>query len=171
MAGETLPYVYTSQAEIKEIWSTVAADDRLNDPPATSPLANVLNDTINEATDTVNMYVQGYYIDSLLTTSALVRRWTSYIACHLISIRRGDPGQYTAEYERILETLDKIRQGIFQIPRLPVRDDMTPAMSNYTVDNRFSFNKIRVVPSISTGGTYPNQDVDISLSGGGTVPY
>jgi len=41
---------------------------------------------------------------------------------------------------------------------IPLRTNMLPTCSNHVIDDYFRSAKIRVLPSISVGETYPGQD-------------
>lgn len=158
--AETLVYLYTSQKEIERIWSPKAAAVRLDDSRTGNTDVNLWNDIIFEATDTVNLYLQPFYNDIDLQNNLWVRRCASYIGCYLLSLHRGNPPQFKVQYERMVELLEKVQDGRMQIPRLPTNYDYTPGMSNYAIDDYYNINKVRVEPTISTGGTGGNQDID-----------
>lgn len=157
---ETLNYVYTTEAEIQRIWSpqgvllrTDADEDGVSDD-------GVITDAVYDATDTVNLYCETWYSPNDMAENQWVRRNATWIAAHLISLLRGDPGYYHARYERCIEFLERVNEGKLQIPRLPFRFDMQPAMSNLRVDQRYTTKKIRVQPSTSVGGIGSRQDLD-----------
>lgn len=154
---ETLAYLYTSQAEIERTYSQAAAFLRTADGVEN----DILGDIIAEATDTVNLYLENCaYSYSDMANNSWIHRAATKIACYLLSIRAGNPAQYQGEYDRIVDLLDKVRTGKFQIPRLFPTDNLAPSVSNYRVDDRFMINKTRVQPSTQVGGSYPNQDSD-----------
>jgi hypothetical protein len=155
--AEAVPLLYTSQTEIERIWSANAVTLRTDEIGSTTDYWDEVNE---EATDIVNLYASIWYEESDMYSNRFVRRLATWIGCYLVSLRRGDPGQYYAQYERVIDILEKIQKGILQIPRLGTRADITPALSNMRVDDRFSINKVRVQPSVSTGGTSSRQDLD-----------
>ena len=61
--------------------------------------------------------------------------------------------------QEVIVLLEEITRHDRIIPRLPTRADLTPAMSNLHIDDRFRTHKIRVHPTISTGGTSGKQDL------------
>lgn len=159
---ETLTYTYTSVAEIRRIYSTDAVNLRLDDDDDgyVSPTDDVYTDLVYEATDMVNLYCEQWYDPSDMAENSWVRRQATWIACYLLSQRRGNPSQYGKRYEEIVGLLEKVQAGQLQIPRLPHRADFTPAVSNFRVDDRFQVRKTRVQPTISSGGTSSRQDLD-----------
>ena len=151
-----LAYVYTSEAEIKRILSNSGFDLRLDD---LSNDLDTVTDLINEASDLVNFYCGLHYDESDLETSTLVRRWATWIACYLLSQRRGNPAIFSDRMGEVLALLEEVSRHDRVIPRLPTRENLTPAMSNVHIDDKFRTHKIRVHPTISTGGTYGQQDL------------
>lgn len=149
--------VYTSQTEIERIWSTIGAQYRTDDDGDGSAESGVWNDIIIAATDEVNIYVLKWYEPGNLINNLMVRRWASIIGAFLLSQRRGNPAQFQSEYERVLNFLEEVSSGNKRIPRLPMRDDFTPSMRNYTIDHRFHSTKIRTVRKIQTGGSYSGE--------------
>ena len=110
-----------------------------------------------EATDVVNMYLLPRYQAVDLNNNLWVRRQTAYIAAHLACMRRGNPSPYEAFVESIERRMEMIRVGRLAVPRMANRDDYSPALSNYTIDDRFGKAKVRVSPGISSGGTSSRQ--------------
>jgi phage gp36-like protein len=152
--------LYTSQDEIERLMSVKSAElyvDDIGIGMADDP--EIWTDVIDQATDTVNMYAQYYYEESVLELSSWVRRTATWIAAHYLTQRRGNPGAYSSLYEQAIEYLERIKKGELQIPRAVLRSVMVPAMSNYTIDDRFRVNKIRVQPSISVGPQSSEQDI------------
>ena len=161
---ETLTHRYTTQAEIERIWSIKAAASRVDDDSDGSTESELWNDVIDEATDEVNLYAENWYDPADMVNNKWVRRQASYIGAYFLSQRRGDPGRFHQLYERIIATLEKIRDGLMQIPRLGQRENQVPSISNYRVDDRYRIAKTRVQPTISTGGTSGNQHLDPTWS-------
>jgi len=152
----SLSYAYTSEAEIKRVISTSGFDLRVDDLADT---LDAITDIVEEATDMVNFYCGLHYNESDLETSPLVRRWTTWVACYLLSQRRGNPAIFADRMGEVLALLEEVSRHDRIIPRLPTREDLTPAMSNVHIDDKFRTHKIRVHPTISTGGTYGKQDL------------
>lgn len=164
--GEHLTYLYTSQAEIERIFSSTAVDLRVDDITAedttngnTDLSDSLWEEILSDATDIINQYVELYYNPIDLYSSRWVRMRATYIGAHIVSYRRGNPSLFRDRYEQILEELTMVKDGSLIIPRLPTRDDFTPAMSNVAVNDKYYIDKIRVHPTISTGGTSGRQSI------------
>lgn len=153
-------YAYTSKSEIERVYSVEATLARTEDVTDEGAVSGVFADVIAEVTDEINLYCDKWYEDVQLVQSPWIRRQATWMACHYLSMRRGDPGQYHDRYERIISLLEKVLNGTMQIPRLATKSDLTPALSNYRVDDRFHIAKTRVQPTISSGGTSGRQQLD-----------
>lgn len=161
MAVETLTYIYTSQGEIERLLSEDFADLMLDDL-RDEGIDDAFTDAIEDATDFMNQYLLQIYLDSDLETSRWVHSRCTWLGAYYLSQRRGNPPTAILEQrkEEIEQELIKVQEGKVQIPRLPTNGNLEPGMSNYRVDDRFETNKTRVQPTISTGGTYGEQDLD-----------
>ena len=166
MTVETLTYTYTSQAEIERLLSTAGALARVDDDLDGSAESGVWEDVVDEATDEINFHCEHLYEPSDMANNLWVRRRATLIGAYLLSQRRGDSGLYHERYQKLIEVLELVRDGKRQIPRLPTKDDYTPAMSNLRVDHRFGSRKIRVQRTTSTGGTSGRQNLDPSYLDG-----
>jgi hypothetical protein len=155
-----LAYAYTSQAEIERIMSKKSAElyvDDIGTGIADEP--EIWDDAINQATDTINIYAQAFYAEEILFTSSWVRRVATWIAAHLISRRRGNPGVYAEEYYEYLALLERIRKGEIQIPSIAQKATSIPSGTNYTIDDRYSSNKLRVQENTSVETDSPHRDI------------
>lgn len=159
MAVETLANTYTSEAEIQRIAYGAAGADALADDLSTTDDATLWTEVVEDATDFVNQYALRMYEAADMADNRWVRSRATWIAAHLFSQRRGNPSLFSERFEQIKQELIDVAEGRMTIPRLTPRDDFTPAMSNLTVDPHFSIQKVRVVPSISTGGSSGRQHV------------
>ena len=179
MSLEPLPPLYTSRAEMEEIFSRLGIDSRIDDDQSEavdSPYdfsRNViqpneetyLDAIILSATELFNQYLLSYYDAQLLVDSRWIRSRCTWVACFLLSQRRGNPEQFTEQYNEILATIRQIAlgpgiNGNPQIPRIPTRFDFRPALSNLVVDDHYSQSKIRVIEKNSTGRQPPDTDAD-----------
>jgi hypothetical protein len=158
MAVETLPYIYTDQTTIERLYSDTGVTLVIDDM-SSGEKALFWTEVTSEASDVVNQYAEMYYAPIDLNTSSWVQRRTTWIAAYLISQRRGNPAIFGDRYDEIIEELKAVYRGELLIPRMPTREDMTPAMSNLIVDDRFRVHKLRVHPTISTGGVSSRQDM------------
>ena len=157
MMVATLSYTYTTRAEMERIFGESGVSLRADD--LGSDQATMLDEIIGEATEMVNYHCGLTYEEVDLNDSYLARRWATWIACYLLSQRRGNPSVFADKYEEVLTMLAEVADFTRIIPRLATREDLTPAMANLHIDDRFRTHKIRVHPTISTGGTYGKQDL------------
>lgn len=147
---------FTTIEEISRIFSSDGVDLRLDD--ITNPDDNTLavEETIDDATNLIYQYTWLIYDVTDLSNSKWVRRRATYIACYLLSIRRGNPGQYIDRYNSILEELKLILTRDLYIPGLNINTTPTPTLSNQVVDNRGVGPVLRNTPANSVG-TYDGQ--------------
>ena len=156
MALETLAQVYTSKAEMESLISFAGVDLRLDDL-GEADMTQVILEIVEEATDVVNEHCLGRYEATDLVDSRWVHSVATWIGCYLLSQRRGNPALFSERYEQVITRLEDVQHRRKNIPRVPERANMIPAVSNVRVDDRYMKNKVRVERSISTGGTYTGQ--------------
>lgn len=120
---------------------------------------------IEEATDFVNQYAIWRYDAEDMVNSRWVRSRATDILAYLLSQRRANPAlaTYETRFRDIEAELQRVEKGMLKIPRLPISGDLTPAMSNIKIDDRFRTKKARVQQSTSVGGGHPNQDQAIEI--------
>jgi hypothetical protein len=152
---------FTSRAEIERIYSTIAVTLRLDDLN-TEGESDMVDEVVDAATETVASYTLRYYNSTAIYNSPWVRRRATIIACYYLSMRRANGTQFTREYERIIEELEKFLTdkppmipGADGFPA-PVRTSMIPTVSAYIVDDRNRYRKLRVKKDYSTK-PYPGQ--------------
>ena len=128
-----------------------------------------VTDAIAEATDYINQYCLQLYPATTgdnscpgLAESHWTRRRASYLALHFLSERRGNPGQYIEDFNRITDELQRVSNLQITIPRVPMSADLTPGMSNLVVDPRYESDTIRVDAATLVGPTYADQSLDQS---------
>ena len=167
---ETIPYVYTTREELESIFGVMAitlrADD--DDTGAVSAAEEAwIDDAIAEATDQINIYCNTRYAASDLANSLWVRRACSYFAIHILSQRRGNAEQYEPRIRHYTEQLERIRQGLLYIPRIPYRNNQDPSLVNTVIDDRYPRSKQRVQLDQSVGETdsYINADHPLYIDG------
>jgi hypothetical protein len=154
---------YTSIAEMESLLSFLGVQLRLDDNDddlIISPETVYLSDAMAEATDVVNQYIGLIYDEEELAYSRWVRRRASWIACHILSRRRGNPKQFADEYMRCIADFELVRRREIWVPRRKPKHDFAPAMSNLRVDyrrrNYYQGSPIRVDPISSTGQGGPS---------------
>lgn len=150
--GTRLAYVYTTQEEVERIFEVEGADQFLNDIIDDSEFWTEL---IERATAKVNQYLLGLYDAIDLQNSVWVREKTTYIATYMLSIRKGNPGVFSYQYEEALTELMAAKQNDIFID-LPQSGGIRPIMQNVMHDNRFMLGAVRVIPETSSR-TLPGQ--------------
>lgn len=147
-----LTYLYTTDAEVQRFMSAGMAEacedhdeDGVVDP-------GVMGDAIIWATSEINLYCGRRYGYAQLAEHAWINRIATLIASIRLSITRGNepPRAWVDEYERALEELKKIRDGVESLDGLMLKYDERLAHTNLTIDRRFPRAKIRVEQQISS---------------------
>lgn len=154
---------WTSRAELESIWSALGVTLRLDDDDTganTGYETAVLEDVICEATETARALLMHRYADAEMEFNTWVRRRVSYLAAHLLSLRRGNPAQFEARAEQVLKELRAIREGREWVPDAKPLGNMAPSLSNLTVDYRYNRSQVRIDPQTSTGGDAGDLDYD-----------
>ncbi len=132
----------SSRAEMESVFSIngVAwrSDDDVTDFDA------LVNDCIEEATLTFFEAAFKFYDPDSLVGSRWVRRRVSYMACHDLSQRRGNPALFCEKMEKIEAELERLRAGRLMIPGAVPAESMSPAMANITIDHRYWHRQNRV---------------------------
>ncbi len=172
MAIETAPLLLSSREEVESIFSTDGINLRIDDQDdgvtdgtgGTNNDEAYLIDALIEASDEGYQRLLVKYDDDVLAESLWVRRRVSYVACHLLSMRKGNPAQYVDMYDRYLASFDKVANGGF-VPRAKPRGNFQPTMSNIVVDNWHTIQKVRVQVDSSEGPNDPKQFVDTVFRG------
>ena len=149
MPGINYAYTYTSINEIERLISISGSGAWLDDLNG-NDITSYYNEIVQDATGTINQYLEKLYEPLDMSTSFWVRRRATYIAAYHLTKRRGDPGLYGDDYVRIMEELMEASEGLIQIPGLAFSSGMVAVMQNVLVDQRFNRAKSRVVASIST---------------------
>lgn len=158
MPGTRLVYTYTTRKEMERLFSNRATVLRIDDMNTVDQDEYFL-ELIEDASDIINSHIENVYDYADLANSRWTRIRATWIACYLLSQRRGNPAQYLSRYQEILEELEKVRLGIIDIPGLAKRDHNQPVMSNLHVDPRYPVRSLRVIETISTTNvSHPDQD-------------
>lgn len=153
--------VFTSREEVSRLYSTIGVDLRLDDMDISAG-SNHMNEVVLAATETVSSFTMRYYNNSAIYTSPWIRRRATIIAAYYLSMRRANGTQFTQEYQRVMEDLEKfLTDKPPMIPGndgfpAPVRTSNIPTVSAYKVDDRNRVRKLRVVKDYSTK-PYPGQ--------------
>ena len=125
-------------------WSDHNADTVADD--------DVVDDAINQATGEIDLACRQRYSQAGLATSELINRWATVLACYFLATNRGNPPpeSLAAEFQRIMEKLQQVAEGLLQLPGVAMRNDMRPTHSNLRIDRRYIQSKIRVEKATST---------------------
>jgi hypothetical protein len=152
---ESLTYTYTTQAEMESIFSATGVSLHTDDDTPDS-----ITEAIEEATDEINLFCLEEYDAADLNQNKWVRRMASYIACQIISIRRGQAELYSSKVDQIFKRLERIKSGSLEIPRLAKRTKGGPVMSNLRVDFRYRQNSIRTEQGTRVGNNWSGEPAD-----------
>jgi hypothetical protein len=145
-----LAYTYLVQGDLERQMGVYGLKVRLDqnaDGYITTDEQAIVQDIINEATETVNFYCWGKYTDAMLATSNWVNRKATilgvYRAC---TIRLNPVPDFVVEDSaKVEEELKTVRDGAGLIPFLPLRRALAPKWSNTRVVVwPFEFRCIRV---------------------------
>jgi len=149
-------YLYTTREEVTRLISSSGVTNWTDDLES-GDVDDYFDDIINDATGTINQYLEKLHNPVDMASSPWIRRRATYIASYHLTKRRGDPGLYGDDYDRIIAELADASDGMIQVPGLPFSSGMLAVMQNVLVDQRYIRSRSRVVQSISTdtGGREP----------------
>jgi phage gp36-like protein len=148
---------YCTQEDVEALLSEFGVLDRLDDDQDGTADAGLMTAGIAKASADVNQRLLQRYDVSQLLLSDWVKYCTAHLATAWLCRRRGltVPEELAAEVKTYLDDLKRIRDGHDD---LSVNDglalpsvDSTPTVSNMIVDGRYRRNKVRRVPSTSSG--------------------
>lgn len=148
---------YTSQAEVLRVAGEYAIDMMLDDYSGEDK-GYLWADFLQDADDTIAMYVGQHYDPDQLYSVTWIRRRATWLVCNLISQRRGNHPLFNSKVERTYEELNMIRDGRFHIPGATVRHYQGPMWRNYSLQNRFYNHPVRIDRTKSNKQTYSGQD-------------
>ena len=144
--------VYCSIAELDRFMSSNATTDFADHDADGTADTDVIEDCINQATDEIDLYARQQHTQAQLATSTLITRWCVVMAARFLQERRMNvvSESIIAQWDRIIENLQKVAENRLQLPGLAKRDDMRPTWSNLKIDRRFRHSKIRVTQTNSS---------------------
>ena len=134
---DELEYRYTTRDEMDSVYSEFGVQTRVDDLYSDKGSVAYLDDIIDDATEIINQYLAPRYLEEDLYRSRWVRRRCTWIACHLLSLRRGNPRQFTRIYDDTIVNLERCMRGEFNVPRLALRSVFEPTFSNLVIDYRY----------------------------------
>lgn len=138
-----MPISLTSLSEIQEVFSTEGVDNHMEDL-INSP--EVVNTFIARATERCLLYLRTHYADEDIEPNIWAREQATYIACYLISVRRGNPSLYSDLYAQALIDLELVRDGKLN-PGIP--SNARAVVQTPILDSRF-YLPMRTNPHAST---------------------
>lgn len=145
----------TSLEELERLMSKTGVSVRIDDAATSVEEADMLNEIINDASDIIKQYTWTHYETPSLQGSQWVRRRATWIAAYILSMRRGNPGQFIDRYQNIIEELQAVFSRQLFIPGLNVRVQSVPTVSIPVINNR----SYAPVQRVTRDGveTYPGQ--------------
>lgn len=157
LGAPSLNVTYCSVAEVEAIYSIFGVNVRLDDDQDGYGEVNI-GAIVEQASSLMNRFLLKRYAPAVIATSTWAKWCCATFAAMLLARRRGNevPESIQADLQDYRETLKAIGEGQEDLmaddgPAAPVYDG-TPAVSNLTIDGRFTRQKIRRVPTTSTGG-------------------
>ena len=120
--------------------------DSDSDPEATSD--NALTEILQRATSRVLEYLYPKWTIESIVDVPRIRELSTYIACYLITKRRGNSPLYEAEYIEALDVLLQYRDGLLSLPA-PTAFPRAYLIS-HVVDLRFTQQPVKQIHAAST---------------------
>jgi hypothetical protein len=154
---------YCTRADVESAWNPAsvldAADDDNNGSLSAGEEAHITR-AIERAAGTMNAVLEVRYDLADLVESEWCRDCNAGLAAYLLATRSGDaaPDALAAEFDRYLDALAGIRDGILVVPEVDESDRHGPTVSNFRIDLRERRAKVRRVSETSTGD-HPPSDV------------
>jgi len=133
----------TSMLEIQGVFSSEGVENHLEDLIDSPTELDVI---INRASERVFLYLRTKFLEEDVENNVWAREQATYIACYLISVRRGNPSLYTDLYAQALIDLEQVRDGVLN-PGIPSK--ARAVVQTPMLDSRFYHVK-RTNPMAST---------------------
>jgi hypothetical protein len=135
---------FTSEEEMKELFSTDGVDLRRSDfDESSDEYENVVTRAINNATLEAYAILGKAFDDVDLANNGWVRRRATLIGCYLLSIRLGNPSQYSGQYFDALNDFQSLVDGDFFFDDLARSNSVAMVALNVSSDNRTPLAPIR----------------------------
>jgi phage gp36-like protein len=161
-----LDTTYCTVTELRRYLSAQGVTDFADHNQDGAADSQVVADSINWATQEIDMLALMRYSVTGLTGSNIIGKWCIVMSAYFLCQRRANPvpNSILNEFERITGMPDglltKISDGRMQLPGVPLRADLSPSFSNLTVDRRWPHSTIRVTRENSSDSpTELTQDV------------
>lgn len=148
---------YCTRADIESVWTPAAvlaaADDDSSGTLSPVEEAHIAR-AIERAAGTMNAVLELRYSLTDLTGNDWCRDCNAALAAYLLATRAGDaaPDTVAAEFDRYLDALAQIRDGLACVPEVTESNRHGPTVSNFRIDLREPRAKVRRVLETSTGG-------------------
>ena len=139
----------TSLDEMNDLFSIEGVENHTEDLDNN---LEVINRIVSQATERVMMYLRSQFTFEAISLNPWVREQATYIACHQLSIRRGNPSLYSALFEQAMMELALVRDGLLSID---AASSSRAVVQTPMLDNR-GFYPQRFDPELSTR-TLPGQ--------------
>jgi phage gp36-like protein len=152
---------YCVKADLESVWNPsavlAAADDDTNGSLSPVEEAHITR-AIERAAGTINGVLEVRYELTDLADNEWCRDCNAALAAYLLATRSGDsaPDAIAAEFDRYLEDLAQIRDGLVNVPGIVESHQHGPTVSNFAIDLRERRAKVRRVVETSTGDTPPS---------------
>jgi len=154
---ESLAYTYTTQAEMEKVVGKATFMNLVDPDGDRYEDTTIVDGLCYDATDEMNFFCAHRYDPEDMANNAWVRRTASWLGCYFATALGGNPEHFQAQAERVLQRLQLIHDGSHQIPRLALRADLTPSMSNLRIEPWHSDSPVRVTATDIVGGSYSEQ--------------
>jgi hypothetical protein len=146
----------TTETKMKNLYSERGFDYIVDD---TAPSTTVVNQIIEDTLQTIRNYVGHLHADADIEASSYYQSRGTWIACHLLSQRRGNEHYFYDLYQiAVNELIAKSQGDLPPDPDVPLRFDLMPSAANLVVDDRTGVSKIRVIDDTSVGSVSTNRD-------------
>lgn len=152
-------YGFTTEARVKALygqkgWTYIFEDASGGDKTL------IFRGLLADVEQSIITYLGQYFDPEDMKNSRWIQTRATWMLAHMVSKRRGNEHYFEDLYESALRELTAMATGEIPPPQdIPLRTYTLPTMSNFVMDDRFRSAKIRVVPHISEGETYPGQNV------------
>lgn len=109
--------------------------------------SNIINEVIDRATAEVMEYLAPRYNIDDIRRKTRIRELATIMACHRLSMRRGNEPIFDSDYAEAIETLERYREGTLYLnaPSSP-----RAYVQSYVTDMRYIRNPTRVLSAAST---------------------
>lgn len=145
-------YAYCTQTDLETKFSSYGVTAFSDHDDTGSTNETVVDNCIDEASSEVDMYCSRFYTSAILAESRWINHACVTIALKLLCECRGNPvpDSLMNRYTEIIAKLERLRDGLDQLPDSALRSDLRPGFSNISIDRRYRFSRARVNKTSST---------------------